>query len=855
MSDNDYYKRTKEFDPRTRANGLDVEFELDAISAAFDKIPAPREDGQGYDGPIHVGAATAPTHAVQLQQMEAQLGDNTENANRAEEAAERAEEARDIAIEKARQSGEARDEALEAAATVTNIHREQLEKALGVNARVYPRLTNQNLKVGDVIPAPEDTADGLPITHVIVDGNAYAMSPIKSGLVQEIQQTYCVVDGIHVELIKIKESGFLRYISNFSQIQPEDRKVVLLRDIEIDTYTVGSSFNLHTIDLNGFTLKVKSGVFNVFVNHDFTLDYNGGTLDLGLKSAKVAVPAPDGNKITVQDNEFEVGDILTCSFDLNGMPNDPSRSIHPNGEFNSVVSISGNILTLKYPFVVGRGGGAPGYTEIPAGAYLVNAIFTKPGFYYTGYGTLTFSGVGECKNASGGYYVTVSNVARGGSFRSKGIKYDRAGLDGFQLNCQNITFEDYYFGLHMDIAKQIIVPKWHGKMSFVRGKSAKNNFDSDIYINADGNYGDIHYDCTSWDGDNTTGMAGFLGGDSLYHLVIPAQNVNIGKVTVSDSKFPNYQRNIFGSGTLAVQSQSFKSISITASDAGCPWLYTTFDVSSKKVSTDYITVTGGSFKMLDTIRSNPGFKDVTYRDTEVIATGTVRFNECDLDGCTFNGALSGGVFVIDDRVSVGRNFIKNGAKIAVQTPRLSTTAKFVVTDFDPATATGVYFPITNYIDSSISSVIPVIDMDIQNFTENVTFGSNIVAAKYVLHINRINENNPPPDAFSRHAAIIPIGSTLKGVADVTLYKVTNLYQVGLSSGLTAGQTQITQTNLSSGEQPSIGDVVGILYSNFTVKYHRITAVSAQTFDVFPAVYENVALSGIVIYNNKTTKIY
>ncbi|EKF9624959.1 hypothetical protein O1C60_000102 [Vibrio cholerae] len=211
MSDNDYYKRTKEFDPRTRANGLDVEFELDAISAAFDKIPAPREDGQGYDGPIHVGEATAPTHAVQLQQMEAKLGDNTENANRAEEAAERAEEARDIAIEKARQSGEARDEALEAAATVTNIHREQLEKALGVNARVFPRLTNQNLKVGDVIPAPEDTADGLPITHVIVDGNAYAMSSLVSGVVTSLTETSATIGGKNVKLSPKPPSTVERY--------------------------------------------------------------------------------------------------------------------------------------------------------------------------------------------------------------------------------------------------------------------------------------------------------------------------------------------------------------------------------------------------------------------------------------------------------------------------------------------------------------------------------------------------------------------------------------------------------------------------------------------------------------------
>ncbi|WP_337918731.1 hypothetical protein [Vibrio cholerae] len=274
MSDNDYYKRTKEFDPRTRANGLDVEFELDAISAAFDKIPEPREDGQGYDGPIHVGAATAPTHAVQLQQMEAQLGDNTENANRAEEAAERAEEARDIAIEKARQSGEARDEALEAAATVTNIHREQLEKALGVNARVYPRLTNQNLKVGDVIPAPEDTADGLPITHVIVDGNAYAMSPLASGVVTSLTETSATIGGVGVALIsrpKFAISGLEvspgDKVTSGNRIYTIPKKLPDLSDAPATMTLDGSIVNGHTT-VNGGTPIICFSVFYGFEGSD-----------------------------------------------------------------------------------------------------------------------------------------------------------------------------------------------------------------------------------------------------------------------------------------------------------------------------------------------------------------------------------------------------------------------------------------------------------------------------------------------------------------------------------------------------------------------------------------------------------
>lgn len=81
----------------------------------------------------------------------------------------------------------------------------QLEKSLGVNARVYPRLTNQNLKVGDVIPAPEDTADGLPITHVIVDGNAYAMSPLASGLVADLTATGATIGGASVVLMRIPQ--------------------------------------------------------------------------------------------------------------------------------------------------------------------------------------------------------------------------------------------------------------------------------------------------------------------------------------------------------------------------------------------------------------------------------------------------------------------------------------------------------------------------------------------------------------------------------------------------------------------------------------------------------------------------
>ncbi|EQB0495869.1 hypothetical protein ACYAPA_003689 [Vibrio mimicus] len=45
-----------------------------------------------------------------------------------------------------------------------------LEKSLGMNARIWPK--DRDLQVGDMIPAPGDTADGLPITHLMLNGNS-----------------------------------------------------------------------------------------------------------------------------------------------------------------------------------------------------------------------------------------------------------------------------------------------------------------------------------------------------------------------------------------------------------------------------------------------------------------------------------------------------------------------------------------------------------------------------------------------------------------------------------------------------------------------------------------------------------
>ncbi|ENM5892302.1 hypothetical protein NTH50_000392 [Vibrio mimicus] len=74
-----------------------------------------------------------------------------------------------------------------------------LEKSLGVNARIWPK--DRDLQVGDVIPSAQETADGLPITHLVVNGNVYAMSPLASGLVTALSSTGMVVEFSIVNLI------------------------------------------------------------------------------------------------------------------------------------------------------------------------------------------------------------------------------------------------------------------------------------------------------------------------------------------------------------------------------------------------------------------------------------------------------------------------------------------------------------------------------------------------------------------------------------------------------------------------------------------------------------------------------
>jgi len=67
---NEYYVRQAELAARTKAKGDQIVGALDAISAGFDKLPTPLNDGTGFSDPVKVGLATEQEHAIPLSMIE-----------------------------------------------------------------------------------------------------------------------------------------------------------------------------------------------------------------------------------------------------------------------------------------------------------------------------------------------------------------------------------------------------------------------------------------------------------------------------------------------------------------------------------------------------------------------------------------------------------------------------------------------------------------------------------------------------------------------------------------------------------------------------------------------------------------
>ncbi|WP_372942735.1 phage tail protein [Shewanella sp.] len=611
---------------------------------------------------------------------------------------------------------------------------------------------------------------------------------------------------------------------------------------------VPSTSKLRKIKVNGGKLKVKSGVFYIQIPQTFLIDLGGGEIDLGLKKAKLASDANNGKVFNVIDaSEFSVGDVITCSFDLYGLPNDTARSTLPNNVLNTIESIDNNEITMKYEFTANRGNGAPGYTSIPAGSWLVNSVFTKAGIYYTGSETFAIIN-GDIGKTSSGTAVAVNNTEA--TFWSQNVDYDEAGLDMFNLRCKNIIFDGFFIGTSYDIAKQGVVPEWTGLLSMSKGKFKRNNFDGDFYFPYNSYLGDLYLSEVTgdgkYDGDIATGQ---FSENTLFIGKMPAQNLKLRSLKLDRCHFTNYQRNGFGSGDDVVTSATINSIEINNSECNVPWLRTTFYDTNTVVSSDLVKIYGGSMGCSTMYRQNAGFYNVVYDNVDLRATGNVRYLNCQIDNSRFNG----GSHIIDSQtVLIGENTLANGGKVLMQTGQIPASAKLKAPNFKAADATGTFFPITNYVDSSLGQHYPNIELVVPDFVPKIKYGNLNPSIKYTIELTRVSETTAPFDCKSRHAVYIVQGSLVHGITDNTLYKSTATSTSVMSANYVAGVDSLAQNN--SGVMPSVGDIFAVLYANHIVGYHRIVAASGNTFSIFPGLRENITTESLCALN-KLNKIY
>ncbi|MCX9509912.1 hypothetical protein [Vibrio cholerae] len=196
-----------------------------------------------------------------------------------------------------------------------------LEKSLGVNARIWPK--DRDLQVGDVIPLAQETADGLPITHVILDGNAYSLIKKISGLVLEIvydsigNPRKISIDGDESFLVSLNDKSFPLFVVNADMSTAEINDVMLresnvfFKDGEYDvTTTIQCYQNMRVTFASRCTLKPTQNGLTVLNMVDITGDYlrnlqvNYPRIDLNDKSNCIGIRAYKARNNTYLNNPW-----------------------------------------------------------------------------------------------------------------------------------------------------------------------------------------------------------------------------------------------------------------------------------------------------------------------------------------------------------------------------------------------------------------------------------------------------------------------------------------------------------------------------------------------------------------------
>lgn len=145
--------------------------------------------------------------------------------------------------------------------------REQLEKNLGLNSRIYPEVFNGNLNIGDSIPS---LVRDFGVTHLVIDGNVYLMSQTASGEVLSIDydsEGIALSANIGGDVVIISNGYELRTVFS-SQIDVE-------RMINNEIFRKCVLTTVGTIDIHDLNLNNRCEIIGIGEDSAFKLSQVG----------------------------------------------------------------------------------------------------------------------------------------------------------------------------------------------------------------------------------------------------------------------------------------------------------------------------------------------------------------------------------------------------------------------------------------------------------------------------------------------------------------------------------------------------------------------------------------------------
>ena len=651
--------------------------------------------------------------------------------------------------------------------------------------------------------------------------------------------------------------------------------------------------------LNGATLDFKSGEARVLNggSTDFEVNLSGNSeIKLGLIKNQV-----NANTLNAVTSEIElatttglaVGQMLSSAFanksdgsTYGGIPDAKSRiDAFFGGDFNRVKTINGNIITTEYPFLPDAS--LTVSDTIPRGAFICNNLFDNKGLHYIGTGTFTIKN-GKVSNSRGWSLIGLSDYTQVANLVIENVILSEAGLDFVYAVCNNITAKNYSFITQYDIAKQgwTINPK--GNIYLENPIHKRNNRDSDLNWGVDNqnltptpvNTESVGFKSLTiinpdFDGEQDWTSLGFIQGDEAdafgfgqaIHGIFPEGGRDdpfFGNTLIFGGTVRNYERSFFNNGTTRVtwnyNSLTFDSIDMEAtpvrffvSDSANSSLPHVNVVNSKVEFTTNNTISGvrGVFTNCDLI---PNVKD--KGDARVFCS----LNDVELHGGTIRENPDNNYYFefLNDKwiahdVGIYRR-ATNWVRFDPDDGRYKgEDMSFILLDADLDVED--YLDITQWFDPP-NALFPscAFSVEGQSVTGRLGEGDAASTHEWIYRYKAREENSAPFDSDGAHSAYPPLGSTVEGIQDGLMSKVSEV-DTELTTSLSGAGSFILNVPTPSGFTLAVGDKVCLPpLADGSIRFAEVIApLAPTTVDIDQNIPETIAIGDEIVFF-QTTKL-